>query len=52
LKQATNNDSVAQAGGLLTEDLHQTQQLLSEITGELSSDDWLESSFSSFCIGK
>ena len=42
----------AGAGELLAEDLRLTQQCLSEITGEFSSDDLLGEIFSSFCIGK
>lgn len=41
-----------QAGELLAEELRLTQQFLSEITGEFSSDDLLGRIFSSFCIGK
>jgi tRNA modification GTPase len=40
------------AGELLAEELRLTQQHLSEITGEFSSDDLLTKIFSSFCIGK
>lgn len=40
------------AGELLAEELRQAQQVLSEITGEFSSDDLLGLIFSSFCIGK
>ncbi|WP_374220142.1 tRNA uridine-5-carboxymethylaminomethyl(34) synthesis GTPase MnmE [Psychromonas sp. CD1] len=40
------------AGELLAEELRITQQYLSEITGEFSSDDLLGRIFSSFCIGK
>lgn len=40
------------AGELLAEELRLTQQCLSEITGEFSSDDLLGRIFSSFCIGK
>lgn len=40
------------AGELLAEDLRQAQQVLSEITGEFTSDDLLGRIFSSFCIGK
>jgi tRNA modification GTPase len=39
-------------GELLAEELRQAQHLLSEITGEFSSDDLLGVIFSSFCIGK
>lgn len=41
-----------QAGELLAEDLRRTQEALSEITGEFTSDDLLGEIFSSFCIGK
>jgi len=41
-----------QAGELLAEELRLTQQFLSEITGEFTSDDLLGKIFSSFCIGK
>ncbi|MCG6200736.1 tRNA uridine-5-carboxymethylaminomethyl(34) synthesis GTPase MnmE [Psychromonas antarctica] len=41
-----------QAGELLAEELRLTQQCLSEITGEFSSNDLLGRIFSSFCIGK
>jgi len=40
------------AGELLAEELRLTQQYLSEITGEFTSDDLLGRIFSSFCIGK
>ncbi len=40
------------AGELLAEDLRQAQNVLSEITGEFTSDDLLGRIFSSFCIGK
>lgn len=40
------------AGELLAEDLRMAQKMLSEITGEFSSDDLLGRIFSSFCIGK
>ena len=40
------------AGELLAEDLRQTQNALSEITGEFTPDDLLTRIFSSFCIGK
>ena len=40
------------AGELLAEELRLTQQHLSEITGEFTSDDLLGRIFSSFCIGK
>ena len=41
-----------QAGELLAEDLRQAQQALSEITGEVSSDELLGRIFAGFCIGK
>ena len=40
------------AGELLAEELRLTQEYLSEITGEFTSDDLLGKIFSSFCIGK
>ncbi len=40
------------AGELLAEELRQAQQVLGEITGEVSSDDLLGRIFSDFCIGK
>ena len=40
------------AGELLAEELRQAQQVLGEITGEVSSDELLGHIFSSFCIGK
>jgi tRNA modification GTPase len=40
------------AGELLAEELRLGQQALSEITGEMTSDDLLGRIFSSFCIGK
>jgi tRNA modification GTPase len=40
------------AGELLAEDLRLAQQILSEITGEFTSDDLLGRIFASFCIGK
>jgi tRNA modification GTPase len=42
----------SRAGELLAEELRLAQQLLGEITGEVSSDDLLGRIFSSFCIGK
>lgn len=42
----------ARAGELLAEELRISQQALSEITGEFTSDDLLGRIFSSFCIGK
>lgn len=40
------------AGELLAEDLRLAQQLLGEITGEVSADELLGKIFGSFCIGK
>lgn len=40
------------AGELLAEELRLAQQVLGEITGEVTSDDLLGRIFSSFCIGK
>ena len=40
------------AGELLAEDLRLAQQLLGEITGQISADDLLGKIFGSFCIGK
>jgi len=40
------------AGELLAEELRLAQQHLSEITGEISSDDLLGEIISGFCIGK
>ena len=40
------------AGELVAEELRVAQQALSEITGEITSDDLLGRIFSSFCIGK
>ncbi len=41
-----------QAGEILAEELRLSQQYLSEITGEFTSDDLLGRIFTSFCIGK
>lgn len=40
------------AGELLAEELRRTQNALSEITGQFTSDDLLGNIFSTFCIGK
>lgn len=52
LEQARYQLEVMKAGELVAEELRLTQQFLSEITGEFSSDDLLGRIFSSFCIGK
>lgn len=44
--------TVHNAGELLADDLRIAHQVLSEITGEFTSDDLLGKIFSSFCIGK
>lgn len=43
---------ISRAGELCAEELRQAQYILSEITGEFSSDDLLGKIFASFCIGK
>ncbi|MGB6449505.1 MAG: tRNA uridine-5-carboxymethylaminomethyl(34) synthesis GTPase MnmE, partial [Steroidobacteraceae bacterium] len=40
------------AGELVAQELREAQQALSEITGELTSEDLLGRIFSSFCVGK
>jgi tRNA modification GTPase len=52
LEQAHTQLQEFHAGELAAEELRQMQQVLSEITGEFSSDDLLGRIFSSFCIGK
>lgn len=52
IEQGAGQLSEHGAGELLAEDLRQAQQVLGEITGEVSSDDLLGKIFSSFCIGK
>lgn len=52
LEQGKEQLVSAYAGELLAEELRLTQQALSEITGEFTSDDLLGRIFSSFCIGK
>jgi tRNA modification GTPase len=47
---AQMNSSIA--GELIAEDLRQAQRCLSEITGEVTSDDLLGDIFANFCIGK
>ncbi|MEA9389997.1 tRNA uridine-5-carboxymethylaminomethyl(34) synthesis GTPase MnmE [Acerihabitans sp. TG2] len=52
LEQGKEQLVSAYAGELLAEELRLSQQALSEITGEFTSDDLLGRIFSSFCIGK
>ncbi|MFP1763526.1 tRNA uridine-5-carboxymethylaminomethyl(34) synthesis GTPase MnmE [Lonsdalea quercina] len=52
LEQGRDQLVSAYAGELLAEELRLSQQALSEITGEFTSDDLLGRIFSSFCIGK
>lgn len=52
LSQATGVFLETGSGELMAEDLRITQQCLSEITGEFTSDDLLGQIFSRFCIGK
>lgn len=52
LDQGLEQIKIHNAGELLAEDLRLTQEALSQITGEFSSDDLLGEIFSSFCIGK
>ncbi len=52
LNQAQEKLLIRQAGELCAEELRLSQQALSEITGEFTSDDLLGRIFSSFCIGK
>lgn len=49
---AQGKEKLADSGELLAEELRLAQQALSEITGELSSNDLLGRIFSNFCIGK
>ncbi len=52
LNRATNTMLETRAGELVAADLLYAQQMLGEITGEISADDLLGEIFSSFCIGK
>ncbi|MFQ6372531.1 tRNA uridine-5-carboxymethylaminomethyl(34) synthesis GTPase MnmE [Shewanella sp. YIC-542] len=52
LQEGKTQLEVFHAGELLAEELRMTQQALSEITGQFTSDDLLGKIFSSFCIGK
>ena len=47
-KKEKNNE----AGDIVAEELLQAQNSLSEITGEYSSEELLDSIFNKFCIGK
>ncbi len=52
IEQAQQQFDIDMAGELAAEDLRISQQHLSQITGEFTSDDLLGEIFSSFCIGK
>jgi len=52
VESALHQLTVIQAGELVADELRQAQNALSEITGQLTSDDLLGKIFSSFCIGK
>jgi tRNA modification GTPase len=52
LRDADSQFTQHTMGELLAEDLRLAQQVLSEITGQFTSDDLLGKIFSSFCIGK
>ncbi len=52
LEIAHKNLHHLKAGELLAEELRITQETLSSITGEFSSDDLLGKIFADFCIGK
>lgn len=52
VQSALMQSKTNKAGELVAEDLKLSQQCLTEITGEFSSDDLLGKIFSSFCIGK
>ncbi len=49
---AADEQLIIRDGELAAEELRESQNALSEITGEFSSEDLLERIFSSFCIGK
>lgn len=55
-QQCINNAKIQliefKAGELVAEELKQAQQALSEVTGQISSDELLGKIFSTFCIGK
>ncbi|MDT9587378.1 MAG: tRNA uridine-5-carboxymethylaminomethyl(34) synthesis GTPase MnmE [Candidatus Arsenophonus melophagi] len=52
LKKGHQRFTVERSSELLAEELRLTQKVLSQITGEFSSDDLLGRIFSSFCVGK
>ncbi len=52
LSQALENLKAGISGDFIAMDIRHALQYLGEITGEISSDDLLESIFSRFCIGK
>ncbi len=52
LNQALQNLTIGTSGDFVAMDIRHSLQFLGEITGEISSDDLLDSIFSRFCIGK
>jgi tRNA modification GTPase len=52
LQQALDNLTMEISGDFVAMDIRHALRYLGEITGEISSDDLLESIFSRFCIGK
>ncbi len=52
LQQALDNLSMGISGDFVAMDIRHALQYLGEITGEISTDDLLDSIFSRFCIGK
>lgn len=52
LQQALDNLSMGISGDFVAMDIRHSLQYLGEITGEISTDDLLDSIFSRFCIGK
>ena len=49
---ASKKEKNDEAGDIVAEELLQAQNSLSEITGEYSSEELLDSIFNKFCIGK